>query len=162
MLRCKGCGTFISPSNPSANTRQHLASCSGTQLRRSPRDKADRQSDDEDASKLHSAQRLPIKRRLDSTLDGFTVKTPQLQQFLKHFSLFIYTSETPFIRINNPELQKAISVLGASLPDEKVFRTRLLDERHAEAQEKVKMEMEKLLQVGLMSSGVMILEDLTN
>ena len=24
MLRCKGCGTFISPSNPSANTRQHV------------------------------------------------------------------------------------------------------------------------------------------
>ena len=62
-----------------------------------------------------------------SNLENFTIKPAQQKQFNKLFALYIITSETPFQRANNPFLRNALSILGAAMPDEKVFRTRLLN-----------------------------------
>ena len=51
-------------------------------------------------------------------------------------------SETPFLRVNNQYLHKAIGILGAKMPNEKVFRTRLLDELYKETQKKMSEEMQ--------------------
>ena len=39
-------------------------------------------------------------------LESFTVKGPQQAQFNKNFALHMITSETPFLRANNPYLRK--------------------------------------------------------
>lgn len=59
-LKCKGCCALISPSNPSANTKQHLSSCNNLNLRRSPREHAGSKgsttlSDSDDPTTLRKA-----------------------------------------------------------------------------------------------------------
>lgn len=82
-----------------------------------------------------------------SSMESFTVKGPQLKAFMKQFALYIITSETPFQRVNNKYLREAGRIVGMNIPDEKVFRTRMLDELFAETQEVVARDMMKLLKV---------------
>ena len=77
-----------------------------------------------------------------SSIAGFIVKGPQQEQFNWQFALYVITSETPFLRVNNQYLHKAIGILGAKMPSEKVFRTRLLDELYKETQKKMSEEMQ--------------------
>ena len=82
-----------------------------------------------------------------SNLENFTIKPAQQKQFNKLFALYIITSETPFQRANNPFLRNALSILGAAMPDEKVSRTRLLNELYEETKALVDEDMRKLLNV---------------
>ena len=47
--------------------------------------------------------------------------------------------------MNNQHLHKAIGILGAKMPREKVFRTRLLDELYKETPKKVSEEIQEML-----------------
>ena len=82
-----------------------------------------------------------------SNLENFIIKPAQQKQFNKLFALYIFTSETPFQRANNPFLRNALSIFGAAMSDEKVFRTRLLDELYEETKTMVDEYMKKLLNV---------------
>ena len=53
-----------------------------------------------------------------SDLESFTVKGFQQALLNKNFALYMITSETPFLRANNPYLRKAIGILGGRVPDE--------------------------------------------
>ena len=77
-----------------------------------------------------------------SSIEGFIVKGPQQEQFSNHFALYVITGETPFLRVNHQYLHKAIGILGALMPDEKVFRNRLLDELYTKTQKKMSEEMQ--------------------
>ena len=49
--------------------------------------------------------------------------------------MYFITSETPFQRVNNKYLREAGRIVGMNIPDEKVFRTRMLDELFAAAEQ---------------------------
>ena len=55
-----------------------------------------------------------------SSIEGFIVKGPQQELFNKHFALYVITSETPFLCVNNQYLHKAFGILGAKMPNEKI------------------------------------------
>ena len=82
--------------------------------------KASRTLSDDEMDDLSPSRRqkklckvLAFGKSGQSDLESFTVKSPQQAQFDKNFALYMITSETPFLRANNPYLRKAIGILGA-------------------------------------------------
>ena len=157
-LKCKGKGysAELSCTNPSATVADHRAICKESQPRRSPRQhgtNASRVSDEAEGSA--EPNRRQLSRALQgeswqSNLENFTIKPAQLKQFNKLSALYIddiITSETPFQRANNPFLRNALSILGAAMPDEKVFRTRLLNKIYEKTEAMVDEDMKMLLNV---------------
>ena len=155
VLKCKGtgCSAELSCTNPSAQVAAHRAICKGSQPRRSPRQhgtNASRVSDEAEGSAEPTRRQLSRALQVESwksNLEKFTIKPTQQKQFNKLFALYIITSETPFQRANNPFLRNALSILGAAMPDEKVSRTRLLNELYEETKALVDEDMRKLLNV---------------
>ena len=119
VLRCRHCASLISPSNPAGNAKAHSASCTkyaAAQVSRSsPRhlaSKASRTLSDDEMDDLSPSRRqkklckvLASGKSCPSDLESFTVKGPQQAQFNKNFALYMITSETPFLRANNPYLR---------------------------------------------------------
>ena len=153
VLRCRHCASLISPSNPAGNAKAHSASCTkhaaAKDSRNSPRHlaaKASRTLSDDEMDDLSPSRRQKkFCKVLAFGLESFTVKGPQQAQFDKNFALYMITSETPFLRANNPYLRKAISILGGRVPDESVIRKRLLIELYNETVARVAEEMDELL-----------------
>ena len=63
-------------------------------------------------------------------------------------ALFLLTSETPFIRINNQYIKQAFLRLGVKLPDEKYFRGDGLERIHNMVMKMVIEELESVFKVG--------------
>lgn len=72
---------------------------------------------------------------------------------IRELALFIYTSETPFYRLQNPHLHKAFELLGITVPDEKAFRTTLLDSIFEEVESEVMLKLMALLKVRTSADG---------
>ena len=66
---------------------------------------------------------------------------------VREFAYFLYTSETPFYRVQNKHLKRSFALLGVSLPDEKVFRTTYLDKIHVEVREAASSTLAKVFEV---------------
>jgi hypothetical protein len=92
----------------------------------------------------------PARRRLDMEVVA-TVKPVQKKEFCRLFGLWLIMTQTPFLRVDHPMLQKAMRVLGLELPGEKAFRTTMLDDLYNQTKATVEKETQQLLQgVGLM------------
>ena len=70
------------------------------------------------------------------------------QQLQLQVALFLLTSETPFIRINNQYIKQAFPRLGVKLPDEKYFRGDGLERIHNMVMKMVIEELESVFKVG--------------
>ena len=130
--------------------QRHRERCTGRPAKRtSPRRisgsaSASAGADDDDFGDLlepsgRSGNQRPITQ--------FVIKGQQLRDFVKNFALSIITSETPFRRVNNYYLKKALDIVGVDLPDESTFRTTLLAKLYEEAKAEVDNEIQSLLAV---------------
>jgi len=45
----------------------------------------------------------------------------QTAEFIRRYAMFVYTSETPFNKMNNKHLKKACAVMGIELPSDKYY-----------------------------------------
>ena len=143
IIKCDKCGASLSCSNPSQSTSIHTTACTARKReyedavarRRSPRGKGARPGEDPGGSPSGSGQCALPKRQ--QTLDHTVVTAAQQASFDRNFSLFIYTTETPFWRCKNKFLKRAAQALGARVRDEKWFRTTQLDIIYADGDEEV-------------------------
>ena len=111
---------------------------------------ASRVSDEAEGSAEPTRRQLSRALQVESwqsNLENFTIKPTQQKEFNKLFALYIITSETPFQRAKNLFLRNALSILGAAMPDKKVFSTRLLNKHYEETKAMVDEDMKKLLNV---------------
>ena len=107
IIKCDKCGASLSCSNPSQSTSIHTTACTARKReyedavarRRSPRGKGARPGeDDEDPGGSPSGSGLLALPKRQRTLDHTLVTAAQQASFDMNFSLFIYTTETPFWR----------------------------------------------------------------
>jgi hypothetical protein len=65
------------------------------------------------------------------------VSPAQQRQFETKFAKYFFTTLTPLVRLNSPELKAALAVLGATPPNRKLVATKLLDDAFNAALERV-------------------------
>ena len=102
-----------SASTAAATTQGHLKRCYRNIKQQESRRSSKRHAGSKGSLTLHDDEDLPVKKKLakvggesrQSSIEGFIVKGPQQEQFNKHFALFVITSETPFLRVNNQYLR---------------------------------------------------------
>ena len=94
---------------------------------------------------LRSSPRIAKQRsRISVSQGGSMVSVPQegrawwpnpaqTSEFIRYFAMFLYTSETPFNKANNRSLKKMGNVVGVTMPNDEVFRTRLLEVAYGRA-----------------------------
>ena len=77
-----------------------------------------------------------------STLDSYVVDGQRAGEALRELAMFIFTSNTPPARANNPHLQRAMAILGAEAPTPHQLRHKYLPEAKARVQAAVNDELE--------------------
>ena len=125
-LQCKHCDEYLSASNTSSILKSHKSACK-------PKPKP-AIAPVAVAALVDAGQgkTQPVKGPMDQFVSSVS---PALeQQVLDELAMFIYTSETPFQRINNKHLIKAFQLLGVKLPGETALRTTMLDRAYQRVQ----------------------------
>jgi hypothetical protein len=125
-LLCLGCGKRLAPANPAQTAKGH-ARCQQQQAMDEagqPALKRAHQSIETSAGSGSSSGRSG-----SGTMDAFVNRiTPQTEQMvLQDLGMFFFTSQTPFIRINNPHLRQMFQRLGIRLPSDTTLRTTMLN-----------------------------------
>jgi hypothetical protein len=150
VLRCKACSWRLSPSNPSQAVNRHTSRCLGKPLRRSPRHSGAASAATVAAELEADEEPGPKQARITK----YFLQGQQHKQFIRYFTLFLITSETPFIRVKNKFLQLAMGIAGIKLPDEKQFRTKLLEDLYKEVKEDTEKELMELMSVSFEFVGL--------
>jgi len=158
VVSCTKCTRVFSPANPMASYNTHSDAtkqwyCKGLQAEDKKKAVAALnellhvESDDEDLVgvekvALRSSPRIAKQRsRISVSQEGSMVSVrqegrawwpnpAQTSEYIPYFAIFLYTSETPFNKANNRSLKKMGNVVGVTMPNDKVFRTRLLGEAY--------------------------------
>ena len=154
-LVCKLCRCSVSATNPSDSMSSHLGSVKCQRVQAEQQTAADvaTAAVPEDGAAAAAPAAAGVKEVKQTTFDQLIANSSQRKELLKEAALYFFTSETPFIRVENKHFQRMLSIVGTRAPSEKQLRTTLLNAAYEAAQESVTAKMHLLCVAGAGEQG---------